>query len=95
MLSYGNAFETACRAVGLDAATVKDDVRVLQARAHGEASLVATVRREAEGNWQAAAWLLERGYPDRWARLSQRTPPKGERPADPFDEVDELASRRR
>ena len=64
--------------------------------------LVSIVAREAR-NMEAkyAIWLLERMYPDRWARASQReasgTPAAAEAaaPFDPFDEFDELADARR
>lgn len=74
--------------------------RVEAARAENEARNVALIARAASENWQAAAWLLERTYPERWARPSQRGDQgPGEAPApvkdDPFGEVDELAARRR
>lgn len=67
--------------------------RIDQARAVGEAALA----REARTDWRAAAFLLERTAPERWARISHRT---GEEPpaVDPFEEFakpDELAARRR
>jgi transposase len=68
-----------------------------QARAESEARNVALIAQAAATNWLAAAWLLERQYPERWARPSQREKP-GEpdtAPTDPFAEVDELAQRRR
>lgn len=74
---------------------------VHQARAESEARNVALIAQAAATNWNAAAWLLERQYPERWARPSQRE--KSEEsagttsagPTDPFAEVDELAQRRR
>jgi hypothetical protein len=61
-----------------------------------EERLLALVAQGAQRNWRAAAWLLERGHPERWA-LRPREP--DERPApdpdDPFRELDELAARRR
>lgn len=73
--------------------------RVEQARAECEARNVALITQAATQNWQAAAWLLERSYPERWARPSQRgdLAPTAEpaAPADAFSEVDDLASRRR
>jgi hypothetical protein len=75
--------------------------RIGEARARGEVRLVSEVSKAARENWAAAAWMLERAYPERWARVSQRAQvqqPEAApepRPADPFDEVDELASRRR
>jgi len=73
--------------------------RVERAISEGEARNVALIARAASNdNWQAAAWLLERRHPERWARPSQRADkdaapiPAGE--ADPFDTLDELAPRR-
>ena len=70
---------------------------VEKARAESEARSVAVIANAAPKNWQAAAWLLERRWPERWARVSQRAEPEAPvtRPADPFAEVDELAQRRR
>jgi transposase len=71
--------------------------RVEQARAEGETRNVALIAQAAAQNWQAAAWLLERQFPERWARVSQRTERDEPAPAaapDPFAEVDELAARR-
>jgi hypothetical protein len=79
--------------------------RVQQARAQGEARAVAAIAQAATSSWQAAAWLLERQYPERWGRVSVRYrdddgPPVPEVSAgpendDPFSEVDELAEARR
>jgi hypothetical protein len=72
---------------------------VRKARAEGEARHVATIALAAsQGDWKASAYLLERQYPERWARASQRETANAE-PAlpstsDPFAEVDELATRR-
>jgi hypothetical protein len=70
------------RRVTLDEQTVAGEV--------DEATLVASIKDAAQrGQWRAAAWLLERGYPER-----KRGP--GELDGgDPFAEVDELAARRR
>lgn len=73
--------------------------KVEQARATGEARNVAAIASAARESWQAAAWMLERAYPERWARPSQRgddapAPTKSVDPGDPFAEVDELAERR-
>jgi hypothetical protein len=76
--------------------------RVEQARAEGEVRNVTHIASAARESWQAAAWLLERQYPERWGRPS--SPQRQEAPAedapreaefDPFAEVDELAERRR
>lgn len=72
--------------------------QVEQARALAEVRNVAVVTRAAADTWQAAAWLLERQHSERWARISQREKPdepeRAAQPADPFEEVDELAERR-
>jgi hypothetical protein len=78
--------------------------RVQRARAEGEVRNVAQIAKAAAESWQAAAWLLERQYPDRWGRPTTRpvvapdeepvAAPESE-PDDPFREVDELAARRR
>lgn len=41
---------------------------VEKALAHAEIRDVAIIGRAAEENWQAAAWRLERKFPDRWGR---------------------------
>jgi hypothetical protein len=76
------------------------------ATAEGEVRNVAQIAAAARENWQAAAWMLERSYPERWGKVSTKLrlptlPPEEdpdrkpqERPHDPFAEVDELAARR-
>jgi hypothetical protein len=71
--------------------------RVESAKAEAEARNVALIAQAATSNWQAAAWLLERLYPERWARPSQR---EGAHEApvavtDQFADIVELADRRR
>lgn len=41
--------------------------RIEQAKAEGEARNVALIANAARKDWKAAAWLLERHFPDRWA----------------------------
>lgn len=56
--------------------------KVEQAKAEGEATLVTRLAIAAQKDWKAAAWMLERQYPDRWAG------PRGRaimRPGDPDD----------
>lgn len=70
-----------------------------QARAEAEATLVTRIAKAAaNGSWPAAAWLLERGSPERWAKTSERRPlddnHKAAAASDPFAEVDELAAKR-
>ena len=61
-----------------------------------EPGLVVAIAKAAQrGNWHAAAWLLERRWPERWGRPTERAgrwPPPTQ---DEFAEVDELAARRR
>lgn len=39
-----------------------------KADAEREAALVTRIMRASDNTWQAAAWLLERRYPDRYAK---------------------------
>lgn len=39
-----------------------------KADAEREAALVTRIMRASDKSWQAAAWLLERRYPDRYAK---------------------------
>ena len=69
------------------------DPQAVLAEATSEPRLLIYVAQAARSNWRAAAWLLERRWPERWARggESELAPP-----TDPlFAEVDELADRRR
>lgn len=121
MLKAGNYIGVALRAVSLPSSTYSDWMRrgeigeepfasfrekIDRALAEGEIRNVAQIAAAARENWQAAAWILERAYPERWARVSTRhrlpTQPPEERPeppadlaSDPFHEVDELAEKRR
>src|SRR5215471_2137932 len=69
--------------------------RVREAEALGKAALVTRIAGASREKWEAAAWLLERSYPEEFARISQRAlAPAPEKPADPFAEFtgDELAA---
>jgi hypothetical protein len=82
----------------LPEAGVAPDLRAALEAATAEHRLLAYVAREAQSNWRAAAWLLERRWPGRWAsapRLDVEPPPPAPGPDDPFREVDQLAERRR
>jgi transposase len=73
--------------------------RVDHARAEGEARNVALVARAAATDWKAAAWMLERQFPERWSRTQQRpadTPPPAAPTSSPdaFDELDARRSKR-
>jgi hypothetical protein len=69
------------------------------AKAEGEAANVARIAQAGRDDWHAAAWILERSAPQRWARMSQRELEQGPTEPtledDPFAEVDELAEARR
>lgn len=115
VLRAGGYDETACAAAGVSRNQFYEWLRrgragdgiyevfladVERARAEGESRNVMLIAQAAQANWQAAAWLLERRHPERWARPSQREKdaPGGNAPVtidDPFAEVDELAQRRR
>lgn len=77
-----------------------------RARAESESLLVARIgSAAAKGSWQAAAWLLERRFPERWMKPTERPIPDAPAAAgaeddrdldqDPFADVVELAQRRR
>ena len=44
---------------------------VKKAQAQSEAMLVGLVGKAAEKNWTAAAWRLERKFPDKWGRTER------------------------
>lgn len=41
-------------------------------------SIMATATREKNPQWTAAAWLLERKYPDEYAQTTRKVEPEGE-----------------
>ena len=47
---------------------VQLSLQIEQAMAEAEMRDVEIITRAAEQQWQAAAWRLERKYPDRWGR---------------------------
>jgi hypothetical protein len=70
-------------------------IQVERALAEAEARAVAQVARAAGEDWRAAAWWLERQFPDRWGRqLPRAADVADELPPVETDSVDELASRR-
>ena len=72
---------------------VTDDRPLPELLAEAEPDLIEAIDRAAQrGSWQAAAWYLERAFPDRWARREAGPEPG---PMDAFSELDELAARRR
>lgn len=106
-LRSGAPLDVACRAVGVDEAQLDAELRkttkrasalrerLEQARASAEFANVALISRAArDGNWLAAAWLLERLYPDRYARPSQRADEKQQSIVVGSDRLDDLEKRR-
>jgi hypothetical protein len=71
--------------------------RVL-AEATREERLLALVAHAARTNWRAAAWILDRRWPERWGRQPRSRPvevPPQSEGDDFFREIDELARKRR
>lgn len=103
MLRAGSYLDVACRAVGLDVEEFDEHLRgddelrerVEQARAQAEVANLALVSRAArDGVWLAAAWILERVYPERYARPAQRQDEKTAPVVLGSDRLDDLADRR-
>lgn len=46
---------------------------VKKAEAEGETAALEIIQTAALESWQAAAWLLERRFPQRWARANRDT----------------------
>ena len=72
---------------------------VEQARAEAESIQVVRVSQAANnGSWQAAAWLLERRHPERWAKATDRRKLNDgddeQKPDNAFDQLDEFTARR-
>jgi len=88
LIEEGNFIETSCLLAGIhpttfykweersrsgDPSYVHFFKEVEQARATAEVKMVRIVRNEAERNWRAAIWWLERAAKERWgtARVDQ------------------------
>lgn len=70
----------------------KQDVDI--ARATAEVEAVKAIRMVAtSGTWQAAAWYLERSFPQRWARNREEEAPKSKETADPEAALGKLLAR--
>jgi hypothetical protein len=109
LIAAGNTIEVSAQAAGIAERTFHDwmardrapflafQEAVDKAHAESEAILVSRVAAAARnGSWQASSWLLERRFPERWAKAKRvnddEAPAAAD--ADPFGELDELARRR-
>lgn len=84
VIRAGNYIETAAAYAGISKSTLYDWLRrgkraksgiyrqfsdaVQKALAESEIRDVMIIAKAAEENWQAAAWRLERKFPERWGR---------------------------
>ena len=74
----GNTFKTACDAFGIGERTLYDWIErypafaaaVYRARAKAKAKLVRVITNAAPKDWRAAAWILERSWPNEYARVT-------------------------
>jgi transposase len=88
-IRHGNYVETAAAAAGLSKVTLYEWLKkgarskdgefreflnaVEKAQAEAEARDVLLISKAAQECWQAAAWRLERKFPDRWGRKDTLT----------------------
>lgn len=87
-LRAGNYVETAAQYAGINKQTVYNWIKhgedgrepyksfldaIKKAQADSEARDVAIIAKAADTQWQAAAWRLERKFPDRWGRRDHMT----------------------
>ena len=82
VIALGGSVATAARTVGCSARTIYSTARrdeefrndIQRARAQRELTLLKLIQTAAEQPqyWRAAAWLLERVFPDRYARKPAR-----------------------
>lgn len=86
-IRMGNYIETAAAFAGINKSTLYDWLKkgarsksgkfrefsnaVEKALAESEIRDVAVISAASKDNWQAAAWRLERKFPDRWGRKSR------------------------
>ena len=85
-LSDGNHIETSCEFAGIEASTYyrwmdwgkkgrKEFVEfcksIQSAIARAEIASVSRIRFAEERDWKAAAWMLERRHPERWANTQR------------------------
>lgn len=95
--SFGRWMERGRSGRAVDLPFVEFRQLVVRARAEAEARAVTQIARAAAEDWRAAAWLLEREAPDRWARPAIRPADVADlepAPVEGPDRLDELAARR-
>lgn len=59
------------REKGVKSAAARFSEALDEAHAKGEARLVIAIGKSAERDWRAAAFMLERKYPNRWGEVKQ------------------------
>lgn len=94
-LRAGSYIETAAAASGITKQTLHSWLRrgadgeepyaafceeVETAQAEGEVRCLALIASAAQKQWQAAAWLLERRYPEKYGRKDRRDEEKNDQP---------------
>jgi hypothetical protein len=76
-IKLGATYKLACDYAGIDQSTFHDwmknkpefSTQLKEAEGSGAVGLLARIQKEAtDGTWQAAAWILERRYPDMYGR---------------------------
>lgn len=80
-----------------------EPVKRARRRRMTESELIAVIEDAAKGgSWNAAAWLVERRWPERWSKTKgpiapEATPPEPDESgaSNPFAEVVDLAAKRR
>ncbi len=80
ILSVGCSRETAAKHVGCGVNTIHKvakqdavfDEKIRQAESHHELKQLQNIHLAAEKHWQASAWMLERKYPEHYARRDPR-----------------------
>ena len=82
MLRSGMALEVAAQTAGVSSRSVRrwrarGELDVDRELAAGEMQLAAVVSRSTARSWRAAAWLLERRFPERWATPQRRPDGRG------------------
>lgn len=86
-IASGNYHEVACSLAGIDLAVFKEWMiqgeegiqpyrafweEVKRAEAIAEAKRIQVIAKESESNWQAAKWLLEKRFSEKWGKKQQR-----------------------